>query len=207
MRGPGGALHLGQVTHVSNKAQPASMAGTPGVEAGMLHFRGARPCAVALAEVTVERGELFSVARLADQGSQDVENLQIIGHLAARGEFDQLILESLKCYPQCAVACVRLKQRAHLGQEGAMIADIINDGEMGLVGGSAQASAQLLQPDHGAFGRAQHEHRVDRGHINAFVEHIDREDDIEVAVFEGLQRAGPGGGGVARVDRYRAQAA
>jgi hypothetical protein len=76
MRGPGGALRLGQVAHVGDETEPASMPRAAGVEARMLDLGCRGPCAVALAEIAVEGGQFLAIAWLADQGSQDVERLR-----------------------------------------------------------------------------------------------------------------------------------
>ena len=129
---PGRALCLGQVSHVGNEPKPARMPGAAGVEARMLHFGGRGPCAVALAEVAVKGGQLLAIARLADQGSQDVECLKVIGHLAARGELDQLVVQSLQRQPQSAIACAHFQQGPELGKENPVIADIVGDRRMRL---------------------------------------------------------------------------
>jgi hypothetical protein len=54
------------------------------------------------------------------------------------------------------------------------------------VGGEAQAPAQLLQEHHRALGGPQQQHGVDRGDVEAFVEQIDREKDLQLA---GVQTA------------------
>ncbi len=52
----------------------------------------------------------------------------------------------------------------------------------------AQASAELLEEQRRALGRAQHEHGVDVGDVNAFVEQVDGEHGLHVARGEVAQR-------------------
>jgi hypothetical protein len=40
------------------------------------------------------------------------------------------------------------------------------------------------------FGRPQHHHRIDVGQVNTLVEHVDREYNIELAIFEPLKGCG-----------------
>lgn len=81
-----------------------------------------------------------------------------------------------------------------------MVADEVDDRQPLLAGGGAQAAAELLEEDHGRLGGAQHQHAVHAGQVDALVEHVDRADDLQLAVAEAVERFGPGCGGGARVD-------
>ena len=50
--------------------------------------------------------------------------------------------------------------------------------------GEPEAAAQLLQEDSRALGRAQEQHGVDLGDVEAFVEEVDREEDVDLAVAQ-----------------------
>ena len=69
----------------------------------------------------------------------------------------------------------------------AMCAHEVEDGAERLARRSAQATSELLEEQRGALGGTQHEHGVDRGHVDAFVEQVDREDDADLAGGEVLQ--------------------
>ncbi len=70
----------------------------------------------------------------------------------------------------------------------AMGADEVEHGAEGLALRPAQAAAELLEEQRRALGRPQHQHGVDRGHVDTLVEEINREDDANLAVGEVFQR-------------------
>jgi hypothetical protein len=51
----------------------------------------------------------------------------------------------------------------------------------------------LLHPNHGRIGGAQHEDGINIGDIDPFVEHVDRENNINLAIREMLKRSGSRG--------------
>ena len=65
----------------------------------------------------------------------------------------------------------------------------------------AQAAAELLEEHDRRLGRAQHQHRVDLGHVEALVEQVDGEDDVELAVAQLFDRLLPRRGRRPAVDR------
>ena len=75
-----------------------------------------------------------------------------------------------------------------------MSADEIQHGAEALALGPPQPTAELLQKQGGALGRAQHEQGVHRGHVDTLVEEIHREDDADLACREVFQ----GGGTIVR---------
>ncbi len=66
---------------------------------------------------------------------------------------------------------------------------------------ATKAAAELLQEQRGAVGRAEHQERVHGGDVDALVEQVDREDDVDTALGEvdecpaslGVGRVGPDG--------------
>ena len=86
-----------------------------------------------------------------------------------------------------------------------MVADII-DHPQHLVAEAAQATAKLLQEKDRAFRRPQHQNGADVRHVDAFVEHVDGEDDVEVPFAERLKRRSARGRSRPGMDRDRAQA-
>ena len=70
----------------------------------------------------------------------------------------------------------------------AVRADEVEHGADGLVRRHAQAAAELLQEQGGALGRSEHEDDVDRRDVDALVEQVDREDDLDAARGEVAQR-------------------
>jgi hypothetical protein len=63
--------------------------------------------------------------------------------------------------------------------------------------GPAQAATELLEPENLRLGGPQHHHRVEGWKIDAFVEDVHAKNDIEVALFELLERQRARRGGVA----------
>ena len=61
-------------------------------------------------------------------------------------------------------------------------ADEVEDGQAVLVRAVPQSSAELLQEHGGALGRPEEQDRVDGRHVDALVEQIDGEHDVDVAV-------------------------
>ena len=58
-----------------------------------------------------------------------------------------------------------------------------------LLSTAAQAPAELLEEHDRRLGRAQHQHRVDLRNVEAFVEHVDRADDLQLTGAQPLHRA------------------
>jgi hypothetical protein len=74
------------------------------------------------------------------------------------------------------------------------LANEIQHGQAFFLAGSAQAAAELLEIDDVAFGGAQKEHAVDLRDIDALVEDIDDEKDVEAAVGKVGAELAPGVG-------------
>ena len=66
----------------------------------------------------------------------------------------------------------------------ATIAHEVQGGEYGLACGQPQTTAESPDEDGGVFGRAQEQDRVDLGDIQAFVEQIDSEQDVDLSVAQ-----------------------
>ena len=58
----------------------------------------------------------------------------------------------------------------------SVLADQVDDGEMALALGAAQAAAELLREQRRRRGRAQQEEAVDVGNVDALAEDLDGED-------------------------------
>ena len=99
---------------------------------------------------------------------------------------------------------------AHPGQCGetlvepeltALVTDEVQRGQHGLTGHHPQATPELLQEHRRALGRPKEQHSVDRGNVEALVEQVDGEDDVDRAVAQRAQRVLPVRRGGARLDR------
>ena len=83
-------------------------------------------------------------------------------------------------------------QRAQLLVEAkllALVSDEVEDGQHGLVGRAAKSATELLQEDRGALGGAEEQHRVDVGQVEALVEQVGGEEDVDSARLEVLKCA------------------
>ena len=69
-----------------------------------------------------------------------------------------------------------------------------------LPGAHAQAPSELLEEHDRRVGRPQHEDGVERRQVDAFVEDVDREDDVELAGVESLEGRPPVGASRAAVN-------
>jgi hypothetical protein len=66
----------------------------------------------------------------------------------------------------------------------ALVADEVEDEAGVFAGVAAEAAAELLEEDGGGFGGAQKENGVGFGDVDAFVEEVDSEEDVDFAVAE-----------------------
>ncbi len=73
-----------------------------------------------------------------------------------------------------------------------MVADVVDHRRWSFPVGDAEAAAELLQPEDAGLGGAQHHDGVDVGQVDALVEHVDREDDIEIAALSCSRRRARG---------------
>lgn len=85
------------------------------------------------------------------------------------------------------------EQRAQTLEKHPMVADEIDDGDGRLSFARPKAATELLQEHDARLRRPQHDDPVDRGNVDALVEHVDRTHGVETA---GIER---GQGGVAIV--------
>ena len=83
-------------------------------------------------------------------------------------------------------------QRLRFGQKAAVIADEIDDGQMGLVAGlaHAQATTELLQEHNRRRRGTQHQDDVDVGNIQSLVEDVDAADHLHVTGAKGVEGCG-----------------
>lgn len=63
-----------------------------------------------------------------------------------------------------------------------VMTDEVQHGQAGLAGRAAKAAAQLLQEDGGTLGGTQEEKGVHLGDVEAFVEEVDSEDGVDLAI-------------------------
>lgn len=87
-----------------------------------------------------------------------------------------------------------------------MLADEVEDEAARLVGAEAQATAHLLKEHGGARGGAQEEQSVHEGKVDALVEEVAGEEDVDLAFLEALGRRLAFGAGGVSVDHHRRDA-
>jgi hypothetical protein len=81
------------------------------------------------------------------------------------------------------LACGRkAEKRLGLQEEGPVVADGVDDGELLVVLRLAEAPAELLEPQDPGLRGPQHEGGVELGEIEALVEDVHRADDVELAL-------------------------
>ena len=90
-------------------------------------------------------------------------------------ELDFPLYVSARTTEQGSVAAVEAKLLA-------VRADEVEDSTEALAGGLAQATAELLQEERRALGRAEHQHRVDCRDVDAFVEQVNGEHRLDSPV-------------------------
>ena len=71
-----------------------------------------------------------------------------------------------------------------------MVSDEVDNGQMILPVRDPETTSQLLQEDHRRLGGSQHQHRVDRRHVEALVEQVDGEEHLDCAVETVIDGAG-----------------
>ena len=91
-------------------------------------------------------------------------------------------------------------------EEHAVVADEIDDGHGALVACLAETAAELLQEHDARLGGTEHHDAIDSRDVDAFVEHVDGADGIELAGFELVERVVARVGAVARKDGVGARA-
>jgi hypothetical protein len=74
----------------------------------------------------------------------------------------------------------RIKVEECLGfdQEGPMIANVVNDVEVGFSLSHSQAPSKLLKPNDSRLSGTKHHDGINLGEVNPFVEKVHRKDDI-----------------------------
>jgi len=65
-----------------------------------------------------------------------------------------------------------LKRVSGLQQERAVVADVVDDGELFVVRGLPEAAAELLEPEDAGLGGPEHEDGVELREVEAFVEDV-----------------------------------
>jgi hypothetical protein len=84
-----------------------------------------------------------------------------------------------------------------------MIADVVYDDQVALLGRAPQSATKLLHPDYRRLGWAQHQNGIDLRNVNAFVKHVDGKDDVQFTGLQALKRANARRRCVTRVNRSR----
>ena len=97
------------------------------------------------------------------------------------------------------------EERLRLQQEHPVVADVVDDGEPLLALAPSEAAPELLKPEDLRLRRPEHHDRVERRQVDAFVEHVDGKDDVQLAAAQLLERRGPWCGRRAGVHRHRAK--
>ena len=114
---------------------------------------------------------------LADAAKNDVPRHPVELHVAAGRQEREAVGDST-----LEVAAAAAEERAVTLVEPELAtvhADEVEHRTQRLVFGDPQATAQLLQKQRGALGGAQHQDGVDARHVDALVEQVDREDDLD----------------------------
>ena len=86
-----------------------------------------------------------------------------------------------------------------------MIADVVYDDQVALLGRAPQSATKLLHPDYRRLGWAQHQHSIDRRNVNAFVKHVDGKNDVQLTGLQALKRANSWRRCLTRVNRSGSQ--
>ncbi|MEI2699996.1 MAG: hypothetical protein V9E94_17270 [Microthrixaceae bacterium] len=116
----------------------------------------------------------------------DLGGLLVELHVAARRQERELRLH--RSFDVAAGAAEQGPVAAVEAELLAVGADEVEHRAVRLVLRSAQASAELLEEQHRALGGSEHQHRVDVGEVDAFVEQVDGEHDLHVACRQVAQR-------------------
>ena len=146
-----------------------------------MHFEGRRPCLVALAEPLVPDAQGFGFFGEPKEGAQDVDGFELVGDFASGGQLELAFLELLEGVGELSVV-VAIKKRQRLQNKRSVVSDVVDDGQALFALGESEASAELLGPQDSGLGGAEHHDRVEGGEVDAFVEGIDGEDDVELAI-------------------------
>jgi hypothetical protein len=137
---------------------------------------------------TVLQGLVVLGGAVGVEGLQEVDQRQVVVDEAAVGQFEAAGFHLARECGEFAVGRAGLGQGLGLVQEGVVVADEVEDDELLLPLRPAQPAPELLQEQDLRLGGAQHQDGVDGGQVDALAEQVDREDDLQAAVGEALQR-------------------
>ena len=120
--------------------------------------------------------------RVAQAPQHDLGRHGVEVHVTTGGKERELELHgtldvSSRTAEQCPEAAVESELLA-------VRADEVQDGADRLAWCLAEPATELLQEQRGALGWPQHDHRVDRGNVDAFVEQIDREHNADASLCQ-----------------------
>ncbi len=122
--------------------------------------------------------------------AQDVDELDVVGGGTARWQAEVTGPHSPQHLVSAGLASpAEGEQSPWLDEEAAVVADEVNYRQGVLAATAAQTTAQLLKEHDRGLGGAQHQDRVDLWHVEAFVEHVDRADNLQLARAQLLHRA------------------
>ena len=111
----------------------------------------ARALVVQVGELLVEALEGAELA-VSGQGAEDVDDREVVRHEAARCDLDGTLGGSSDEFAKGLGAERQIEEGLGLDEEGAMVADGVDDGELLFRCRLAQAPTELLQPEDARLG-------------------------------------------------------
>ena len=125
--------------------------------------------AAAERELAVDALDLEGAAR--QEGLEELLDLELEVDGAARGELGRGV--GLEVSVQGGGRRYEGEQAPEAVEEESVVADEVDDGQAFFAVVAAQAAAELLEEDDAGLGGAEHDDAVDRGDVDALVEHVD----------------------------------
>ncbi len=123
------------------------------------------------AQVTDERLPPRALYGGAQVLEHNLTGLAIEVHGAARGQKREVGLDLITNRP--AIASHDRAQAVREAELAAVLPDQVDDGQMALALGAAQAAPELLSKDSRRGGRAQQQQAVNVGHVDPLPQHLD----------------------------------
>jgi hypothetical protein len=145
-----GSLLLGfEASLALYEAEPAPVGGSGRLRVVALveSLDGARAGAVELQELLVVALEgLLAVRRDPDEALEDVDRLQLVGDGAAGRDLDRPFPGALQQVEDLLASGRKAEERLGLQEEGPVVADVVDDGELLVVLRLAEAARRPRQP-------------------------------------------------------------
>jgi hypothetical protein len=183
---------LRQILHRSNQFEPtAELLAGPG---------DICPCPVELGQgrattQSIAQGEIILGCSVSIERLQEVDEFKVVIDEASRGKLKPTGFDLTGELGQLPIGCPGLGQSLRLVKEAVVVTDEVQNDQSFLPGGPAEPTTELLQEQDLGFRRTQHQHGVDAGEIDAFIEQIDRENDLQAPISKLLKSlASPHGG-------------